>query len=106
MPFALPAALLLATGLTSVGTGLNLVVPMFLLCAAWAAWDAQHIGARHFRGWLGRGSFGVFVLVSVGWVLAFPAYLLLRERIRFGTATPRPGLSNDDARRFAMATLR
>lgn len=106
MPFALPLALLVATGVTSLGTGLNLVVPMFLFSAAWAAWDAQRVGARHFHGWLGRGPLGVFLLVSIGWIIAFPAYLLLRERIRFGTAAARPGVTSDEQRRFAMATLR
>lgn len=103
MSFLLPAALLVTTGLASFGMGLNLAIPMVLLCASWAAWDAHRIGARHFRHVLGRGPVSVFFLVTVFWIIAFPAYLELRERIRGGMIEGRPGLSTDDLRRLVLA---
>lgn len=106
MPFVLPAALAIGTWLTSVGTGLNLAIPMILFSAAWAAWDSQKVGARHFQGWMGRGPLGVFALVAILWIAAFPAYLVLRERIRGGVAQARPGLSSDQVRRLVLAALR
>ncbi len=106
MPFVVPTALLIGTWLTSVGTGLNLAIPMILFSAIWAAMDSTKVGARHFRGWLGRGPMGVFGLVAILWIVAFPAYLVLRERIRGGMAEPRPGLSSDEVRRLVLAALR
>ena len=106
MPFVLPVALAIGTWLTSVGTGLNLAIPMILFSAIWAGWDASKVGTRHFRGWMGRGPAGVFLLVMFCWVAAFPAYLVLRERIRGGVAEPRPGLSSDEVRRLVLAALR
>lgn len=106
MPFVVPAALAIGTWLTSVGTGLNLAAPMILFSAAWAALDSTRVGARHFRGWMGRGPLGVFALVTLLWIVAFPAYLVLRERIRGGVADPRPGLSSDEVRRLVLAALR
>ena len=95
MPFVVPTALLIGTWLTSVGTGLNLAIPMILFSAIWAAMDSTKVGARHFRG-----------LVAILWIVAFPAYLVLRERIRGGMAEPRPGLSSDEVRRLVLAALR
>ena len=103
MPFLLPAALLVTTLLTSIGTGLNLAIPMVLICASWAAWDARRMGARHFDHWLGRGPVWVFLGVALLWLVAFPAWLELRERIRGGMVPPRPGVSSDEARRLVLA---
>ena len=106
MPFLLTIAILLGTLLTSVGIGLNLALPMILITAGWAAWDSVRVGTRHFRGWLGRGPLGVFALTALLWIVAFPAYLVLRESIRAGAAEPRPGLSSDEVRRLVLAALR
>lgn len=106
MPFILTVAIVIGTALTSVGIGLNLVVPMVLISATWAALDSARIGARHFCGPLGRGPVGVFLLVAALWPFTFPLYLLLRERIRAGVAEPRPGLSSDEVRRLVLAALR
>ncbi len=106
MPFLLTFAIVIGTALTSVGIGLNLAVPMVLFTAGWAAFDSMKVGARHFRGFMGRGPVAVFFLVAALWVLTFPAYMVLRERIRAGVAEPRPGLSSDEVRRLVLAALR
>lgn len=106
MPFLLTIAIVIGTALTSVGIGLNLAVPMILFTAGWAAMDSTRVGARHFRGLLGRGPVAVFLMVGALWIVTFPAYLVLRERIRAGVAEPRPGLSSDEVRRLVLAALR
>lgn len=106
MPFLLTSAIVIGTALTSVATGLNVAVPMILITSGWAAWDSRRVGARHFRGLLGRGPAAVFLLVLCLWIVTFPAYLVLRERIRAGVAEPRPGLSSEEVRRLVLAALR
>lgn len=106
MPLILTLALLVGTLTASVATGLNLAAPIILMCASWSAWDAHRHGARHFQGWMGRGPLGVFFCVALIWFAAFPAWLDLRERIRAGAASPRPGVSADEARRLVMAAWR
>ncbi len=106
MPFLLTFAIVIGTALTSVGTGLNLALPMVIFTAGWAGFDSVKVGARHFRGFMGRGPVAVFLLVASLWIVTFPAYMVLRERIRAGVAEPRPGLSSDEVRRLVLAALR
>jgi hypothetical protein len=102
VPLLITAAIVLGALLTSLGADVNVALPLILGSALWATWDARRVGARNFRTWLPSHPLALFVVLSLLWIVAFPAYLSLRERIRFGAAVPLPGVSTDTVRRLAM----
>ena len=59
----------------------------------WVWIDASQIGARRglASGILGMGPLGWFLLTILLWIVGFPAYLLMRDRIRAAAqASPQP----------------
>ena len=59
----------------------------------WVGVDAAQIGARRglTSGLLDMGPLGWFLLTILLWIVGFPAYLLMRDRIKAAAqASPRP----------------
>jgi len=81
-------AILLTAGLLVCMT---LVRPLFVILAsaAWAAWDSHQIKLARYRSFISHGPFGLFVVVGLVWVVAFPWYIVIRQKIRTGTFVER-----------------
>lgn len=78
VPLAL-GALLEVNGVPALG-------PLVLISAAWASRDAEVLQAERYEGWMARSSVQVGLRVALFWVIAFPAYLYLRQSIVLGQA--------------------
>ncbi|MCM2255166.1 MAG: hypothetical protein NDJ94_05795 [Vicinamibacteria bacterium] len=73
--------------------GVPALLPVVLLSTVWAYRDADRLEVERYEGWMGRPSIQVAIRVFLLWIVAFPAYLALRQRIVRGQAERRPNLS-------------
>lgn len=73
--------------------GVPALLPVVLFSSVWAYRDADRLDAERYEGWMGRPSIQVAIRVLLLWIIAFPAYLALRQRILRGQAERRPSLS-------------
>lgn len=76
----------LALGALLEVNGVPALGPLVLLCAAWASRDAENLEVARYEGWMACSSVQVGIRVALFWLLAFPAYLYLRQRIVLGEA--------------------
>ena len=77
-------AFLLTVGLLLCMTVVN---PIFaiLLSALWAAWDSAQVKLTRYRTFISHSPLGLFVVVCLVWIIAFPWYVAVRQKIRNGT---------------------
>ena len=66
---------------------MTIVNPMLviLLSALWAAWDSAQVKLARYRTFISHSPVGLFVVVCLVWIIAFPWYVVIRQKIRNGT---------------------
>ena len=79
-------ALVTLAALASEGVGFNLVLPMVLITALWAALDSKQIGLQTYKSGLSYRPVVLFFAVALLWIAGFPWYLHVRYRIKHGLA--------------------
>lgn len=77
-------ALFTASVQLSLATERNLSFLVVLGSAAWAAFDSAALELRRYKSRLAVGPAAVFLAVALLWILAFPTYLMLRQKLRAG----------------------
>lgn len=90
---ALGTIMLVAFAALLEANGLPALLPVVLLSAAWAYREAERLEVDRYEGWMAQTSIQVAMRVLLFWIVAFPAFLLLRQRIVRGEAEVAPGLS-------------
>lgn len=73
--------------------GVPALIPVVLLSTGWAYREADRLEVERYEGWIARPSVQVALRVLLFWIVAFPAFLVLRQRIVRGQAEVRPNLS-------------
>jgi len=90
----LTIALILLTsfvGLNIAGQYVALSWFMILGTAIWAAIDSSKIQLNRYKSGISYGPFALFLGFLLLWVVAFPWYLVMRYRIKTGTAVLKDG---------------
>ncbi len=72
-------------------TGIDLGWFMVIGTAFWAVIDSQKIQLRRFESDISCGPFALFVGFVLAWLIMFPWYLIVRHKIKTGTATLKEG---------------
>lgn len=77
-------------------TGIDLGWLLVIGAAFWAAIDSRKIQLKRFESGISYGPLTVFVGFVFAWLIAFPWYLIVRHKIKTGTAilkdAPSPGV--------------
>ncbi len=91
------ATALIATGALLFGsygvgqvTGLDPTCMMIVISAVWAGWDASRIGLGKYKTGLSSPTV-VFIGGLVLWIVAFPWYLVVRQKIAAGQVPLKDG---------------
>lgn len=77
-------ALFTASVQLSLATERNLSFVIVLGSAAWAALDSAALGLKRYKSRLAVSPAIVFLAIALLWILAFPTYLMLRQKLRAG----------------------
>lgn len=91
---SLTIALLLLTSLVGFDVGgktLMLRDVMILVTTLWAVIDSAKIHLKRYKSGISYGPVVLFVCMLLLWVVAFPWYLVVREKIKTGTAVLKNG---------------
>jgi len=72
-------------------SGYDISIVMILGTSLWAAIDSSKIELRKYQSGISYGPFVIFFAIAFLWIAGFPWYLIVRYRIKVGTAT----LKND-----------
>jgi len=78
--------LLVATNLISILIHFSLTWFMVLGTALWAALDSKKIQLKQYKSGISYGPVVLFIAISLLWILGFPWYLVMRYKIKTGTA--------------------
>lgn len=91
------ATALIATGALLFGsygvgqvTGLDPTCMMIVISAVWAGWDASRIGLGKYKTGLGSPT-AAFIGVLLLWIVGFPWYLVVRQKIAAGQVPLKDG---------------
>lgn len=60
----------------------------------WAAVDSTKIQLKRYKSGISYGPVVVFLVIVFVWIVAFPWYLILRYKIKTGTAILKDGVTN------------
>ena len=61
---------------------------VILSSAIWAAVDSERVGLRNYKSGIAYKPLTLAVLIAFLWIIGFPWYVMQRDRIRSGRATP------------------
>jgi len=96
--FAAAFGLIVITVVVSRLMGINLMLAMILLTAAWAAVDSQKLQLNLYKTGISYGPVVLFLAIALLWLIGFPWYLVVRDQIKAGTlplknpaSSPPPG---------------
>lgn len=67
---------------------------MILLTSVWVAEDSARVQLRRYRSGMACSPLGLFFCCSLLWIIAFPWYLSMRQKIQTGTAVLKEEVSN------------
>ena len=87
-----PLAIVFAIGLFSLcylGTAFvhfDLVTVMVVGTALWAAIDSSRLQLKRYQSGISYGPVVLFIACALLWLVGFPWYLSMREKIKAGTA--------------------
>lgn len=93
----LTIALLLLTsfvGIDIAGRNVSLNYFMVLGTAVWAAIDSSKIQLKRYKSGISYGPLMLFLGFLFLWIVAFPWYLIVRYKVKTGTAILKDGASN------------
>jgi len=85
-------AILVTVGLLAVCLALSTVVhmdliwPMVLATSLWAAIDSRKLQLRRYQSGISYGPSVIFIACALLWIVGFPWYLIMRHKIKTGTA--------------------
>lgn len=79
-------ALLCAFWYGSAILGFNLVTPMVILTSIWVAFDSSRIELRRYKSGISYGPVVLLFACLLLWIVSFPWYLTMRNKIKSGTA--------------------
>jgi hypothetical protein len=92
----LALCLLIPSAFQAQGTWL-----MILATSLWAAIDSSRIQLRRYKSGISSSPIVLFVGCALLWIVGFPWYLIMRQKIKAGTAT----LKDQAAQPNAAASL-
>ena len=78
--------ILIATAVGSELLGVPLTLPMILLTALWVAIDSSRLQLKRYKSGISYGPVLLFIAVALLWIPGFPWYLIVRYKIKTGTA--------------------
>ncbi len=93
----LTIALVLLTSLVGIniaGVRVSLSWFMVVITAIWAAIDSAKIQLKRYKSGISYGPAVLFFCFLLLWIVAFPWYLIMRHKIKTGTASLKDGASN------------
>jgi hypothetical protein len=93
----LTIALLLLTSFIRfdiAGQIVSLTWVMVLITAIWAAVDSSKIHLKRYKSGISYGPVVLFLGFLLLWIVAFPWYLIVRYKIKTGTAVLKDGVTN------------
>jgi hypothetical protein len=89
-PIAIPILLTIWIPIACVVVGalinFNVIQVMILGTALWAAIDSSKIQLKRYKSGISYGPVVVFLCFVFLWIVAFPWYLIVRNKIKSGTA--------------------
>ena len=89
--------LFVATLLVSAMVGINLIWIMILATALWAAIDSSKLQLTRYKSGISYHPGVLFIGISMLWIVGFPWYLIMRNRIKSGTAVLKEEIASDVA---------
>ena len=60
----------------------------------WAAIDSSKIQLKRYKSGISYGPVVLFIAIALLWIIGFPWYLVMRYRIKTGTAVLKDGATN------------
>ena len=93
----LTIALVLLTSFVRVdiaGIPVSLTWFMVVITAIWAAVDSSKIQLKRYKSGIAYGPVVLFFGFLLLWIVAFPWYLIMRHKIKTGTASLKDGAVN------------
>ena len=96
-------AILLTIGLIVTSVAISTIVSfdvtwiMILLTSLWAAVDSSKLQLKRYKSGIAYGPVVLFVGCTLLWIVGFPWYLIMRYRIKTGTAILKDGVVTDAA---------
>jgi hypothetical protein len=73
-----------AQGRGGIVSAVAVIAVLVVISAIWVGIDASSLGLRRGKGFLDMGPAGWMFSVLLLWIVAFPAYLVKRSRIKRG----------------------
>ena len=88
-PLAITLTLLLivAAIVLTAATGFNAMLIVVIVTAVWGAVDSAKLELKRYKSMISQGPVMLFLGIVVLWIIIFPWYLVMRERIKSGQAT-------------------
>jgi hypothetical protein len=87
--------LLVAAGVINVLTGFPFSLIMVLGTALWAATDSSKIQLKRYKSGISYGPVALFFGIALLWFIGFPWYLVMRYKIKTGTALLKDEITKD-----------
>ncbi len=81
-------------GLNIGGTAISFGYFIVLGTGIWAAIDSSKIKLKRYKSGISYGPVVLFLCFVFLWIVAFPWYLILRYKIKTGTAVLKDGATN------------
>ena len=85
---AITIAVLFVLGFIAAATDLP-TIPLVAIPSIWAAWDSSRIQLRKYKSLISTSPLLLFLGLIILWIPIFPIYLVMRQRIKKGTAVLR-----------------
>ncbi len=57
---------------------------VILLSALWVAWDSSQVQLTRYKSGVSYNPYVLFILVCLIWIVGFPWYVVMRQRIKTG----------------------
>jgi len=89
-----PIYAILLTGLLTVSFFFGFGWFIVLGTGLWAAVDSSKIQLKRYKSGISYGPVVIFICFVGLWIVAFPWYLILRYKIKTGTAVLKDGATN------------
>ncbi|MFZ6843458.1 hypothetical protein [Undibacterium sp. RuTC16W] len=92
---ALLLTLLLLVGvlLASALAGFNLTWLMILVTALWASIDSSKLRLNQYKSGISYSPPVLFIAIAFFWIVGFPWYLIVRYKVKNGTAVMKDGVA-------------
>jgi hypothetical protein len=82
-------AIIVCCVMTDIHTGYNPKATMVIITSVWVAYDSVQIQLRTYKSGISYGPVVLFATCVILWLVAFPWYLVVRQKIKSGAAIRR-----------------